>query len=46
MENFEEPIFDDEDEFGEYPHEAEDNQEPNNQEPNDESDDLTSKNNL
>jgi hypothetical protein len=41
MENFEDPIFDDEDEFDEIPQKTEDDPNPDNQEPNDEADDLT-----
>ena len=41
MTNFEEPIFDDEDEFDELPQKTEDDPNPDDQEPNDEADDLT-----
>lgn len=41
MADFEEPIFDDEDEFDELPQKTEDNPNPDNQEQNNEADDLT-----
>ena len=41
MADFEEPIFDDEDEFDEIPQKTEDNPNPDNQEQNNEADDLT-----